>query len=106
MYTFQIEPDDGEPFQVVARMRDVLAWERANPGKTAQELTENTKLGDIYWIAHHAAKRQGKFDGTRQEFENSCDVSMGVSVVMPAASDGGSDGDAEGDGVDPTPPAP
>lgn len=101
MYTFQITPDDGEQYEVVARMRDVLAWEKGNPGRAAQELSERVQLKDLYWIAHHAAKRQGLFTGTRQDFENTCDVVMGVQISVPSAAE-----DADGDGADPTRPAP
>ena len=99
MYDFQITPDDAAPYQLTARMRDVLAWERANPGRSAQQLTEDTRLSDIYWIAHHAAKRQGLYAGTRQEFEDSCDVAMATRVLVASE-------DTDGDGADPTQPAP
>lgn len=101
MYTFKISPDDGTSFTVTANMRDVLAWERSSPSRSAQELVENFRLADGYEIAWRAAKRQKLYDGTRADFENGCDVR-----IAPAPPVDEPDDDPDGrDGSDPTRPA-
>lgn len=95
LYTWRVTPDEGEPYIVNAGTRDVLAWEKGNPGRSAQQMQDDFHMSYAYWLAHHAAKRQGLFSGTRQEFEQSVDLESGTLVEVP-----GDDGD--GDGADPT----
>lgn len=92
LYTWRVTPDEGEPYIVNAGTRDVLAWEKFKPGNSAQRLQENFHVGDAYWLAHHAAKRQGLFSGTRQEFEASVELESGQLVEVPD-----DDGDDSGD---------
>lgn len=73
MFTFTVTPDDGEPYKLVAKHRDVLKWERAGKG-TLNGFRENPSLMAISEIAHIAARRQQMFTGTLQEFEDSVDL--------------------------------
>lgn len=92
MMTFQITPDEGEPFRVVAGSRDVLAWEKAGKGRSFGQLSPETlHMMDLYGLSYFAARRQGLFVGTQQEWESSVDL-------MPI----GDDKEDEGEGVDPT----
>jgi len=71
--TFQVRPDDGEPYELVADSRDVLGWEKQSKGrKTFMALMETLNLVDLYQVAHIAAKRLGKFAGELAEFERTC----------------------------------
>ena len=101
MFTWRVVPDEGAPYVVEAGSRDVLAWERDQVGRSAQQLNDDFHVGDAYWLAHRAAKRAGLFDGTRAEFEASVDLESGTAVRRAAASDNPSDED----GPDPTRPA-
>jgi hypothetical protein len=100
MFMWRVLPDDGEPYIVKAGTRDVLAWEKEKPGRSAQQLNDNFHVANAYWLAHRAATRAGKFTGTRQEFEESVDLESAVVAAGPAG------GDSEEDGADPTLPAP
>lgn len=91
MFNFRVAPDQGEPFNVTAGSRDVLAWEKAGPGRSVSAVLENPTLTAFYGLAYAAAHRQRLFTGTQAEFEATCDLTR--SVVDEEASD-------------PTPPAP
>jgi hypothetical protein len=93
MLDFVIKPDGGEPFELTAGPRDILAWERATKG-TFAVLLSNRSFGAYYRIAHHAARRLGMFDGDLAEFERTCDVEF------PEGKEGADDE------PDPTQPAP
>lgn len=95
MFSWRVIPDEGEPYIVRAGTRDVLAWEKDKPGRSAQQLTDNFHVQNAYWLAYRAAKRVGLFDGTRQEFEQSVDL----ETALEEAADGGENSE---DGADPT----
>jgi hypothetical protein len=99
MFTWRVIPDDGDPYIVEAGTRDVLAWEKERPGRSAQQLQDNFQVSNAYWLAHRAAVRGGHFNGSRKEFEESVDLEAGTMVAVPDDSD-------DEDGGDPTRPAP
>ena len=74
MITFKVAPDEGEPFTMVARMRDVLVWEEAGPNRAAADITSRPKLSDLYSVAHIAARRQGLVDCSLKDFKAGYDV--------------------------------
>ena len=74
--TITVQPDDGEPFEVKAGTRDVYLWEKSNRGKTFAQLMADTAIGDIYQIAHIAARRQGLFHGDLLEFTQTCELEV------------------------------
>lgn len=97
MFTWRVIPDEGEPYIVEAGTRDVLAWEKERPGRSAQQLQDDFHVQNAYWLAHRAATRKGLFTGSRQEFEASVDLESGSLVEVA---------DSDEDGADPTRPAP
>lgn len=74
MFDFVVTPDGGEPYQIKAGPRDVLAWEKAHKGASLRALMEEARMGQLYQLAYYASKRQGKYTGTLTEFEDTCDV--------------------------------
>lgn len=88
MITFEVTPDDGEKFKVVARARDVLVWEEAGPNRAAADLSGRPKLADLYALAHIAGRRQGLVECSLKEFKASHDV-----IAVP---------DEDGEEPDPT----
>jgi hypothetical protein len=96
MFAWRVIPDAGEPYIVEAGTRDVLAWEKERPGRSAQQLQDNFQVANAYWLAHRAATRKGLFSGSRQEFEESVDLESGALVEVT---------DSDEDGADPTHPA-
>ena len=91
MFTWRVTPDGGEPYIVEAGTRDVLAWEKAKPGRSAQQLQDNFHVANAYWLAHRAAVRQGLFSGSREQFEETCELETGVAVEAAADGEDGSD---------------
>jgi hypothetical protein len=77
MFAFTVKPDGGEPFQVTAGARDVLAWEKTNRGKTFKTLTETLSMVDLYRLAHVTCRRAGLFTGDLAEFEETCELDWG-----------------------------
>jgi hypothetical protein len=98
MFVWKVIPDEGEPYVVEAGTRDVLAWEKERPGRSAQQLQDNFEVKNAYWLAHRAATRKGLFSGSRKEFEDSVDLESGTLVEVDDTDDE--------DGADPTHPAP
>jgi hypothetical protein len=74
MFALSIAPDGQEPYEVDVAIRDCVKWERAHPGRSAIDLEKTVTLSDSFELAFFAAKRLGRFTGTQDEFENTCDV--------------------------------
>lgn len=91
LITYTVTPDDGDPFKVGARARDVLVWEKAGRDRAAADLSGGrSKLADHYALAYVAGKRQGLIEVGPKEFE------AGYDVVI-------ADDDSESEEPDPTP---
>lgn len=67
---FQVDPDDGDPYRIVADTRDLYVWEKTTPNKqlTLQQVGEELRLVELYRIAWIAARRQGMYAGTLDDF--------------------------------------
>jgi len=74
MFNFQVAPDNGDEYPLVADSRDVYRWEKSNRGKTVGQLLEDMNMTDLYDLAWRAARRQGHFDGTLAEFVDTCAI--------------------------------
>jgi hypothetical protein len=74
MMSFEITPDGGDPYRLVAQSRDVLAWEKSGPGRSFSKLAESLSMRDLYALAHLAARRQGYFAGGLAEWEQQVDL--------------------------------
>lgn len=96
MMTFEIIPDDGDPYRLEAGSRDVLMWEKAGKGRSFGQFGsgESMRMEHLYGLAYFAARRQGLFTGSLAEWEQ--------SVELRPVKD---DDDEEGT-VDPTLPGP
>lgn len=96
MITFKLDPDDGEPYELVAHSRDVLLWEKGAKGRSFGQFGDNPNMIDMYGMAFVAARRQGLFSGTLQEFEQTIDV-------LPVDDDEESEPDPTDEGPSPGP---
>lgn len=92
----RIEPEDGDPYAVVAESRDIYQWEKTTPNKdmTIQRVMEEMRFLELYRLGWICARRHGMFSGTLEEFSQAC-------RIEPA-----DDEDGEIAEPDPTPPAP
>ena len=96
-FNFRVSPDDGDPFEVKAKTRDVLSWEKTGPGRALTDLVGDVvRLTDLYSLAWTAAKRQGLYTGSLEEFETSADL-VSRSHFTGADDDQGDD-EQQGDG--------
>ncbi|WP_181778926.1 hypothetical protein [Pseudonocardia pini] len=103
-YPFTVRPDDGDPYQVTADLRDVVAWEDAKPGRKVVDLMKNDYTArDVYELARLAAKRDGREVGSVKDFMRTAVVDLGHTLPK-ADADGDVDDLAES--ADPTRPAP
>lgn len=76
MINLKIMPDGAEPYELKATTRDIAMWEKTNRGASLAKLQNEMHATDLYAVAFHAAKRQGLFTGTAQEFQDSCDLDV------------------------------
>lgn len=78
LFTFTINPDQGDPYEVEATTRDVLQWERNTRGASLKRIMDELHIEDLYKVAYFAAVRNGLFAGTPKEFEASVDLEFEV----------------------------
>jgi hypothetical protein len=84
MFTFRIEPDGGEAFQVTAKSRDLVRWEQGVglPGRPAgrprslASVQQDMSMSALSEIAFVAARRAGKFDGDLHGFQDACEFEL------------------------------
>jgi hypothetical protein len=77
-----VEFDDGRVEEIIAKVRDQLAWEKAAPGRSwgrflTQMVNGETQLQDLYSLAFATMKRSGAYTGSQKDFEASAVVSGG-----------------------------
>lgn len=58
------------PGEVVADLRDMRAWEKANSGQPFA--VDNPDLGRLSYLAWHAARRSNQFTGSFMEWDANC----------------------------------
>lgn len=76
MMRLKVSPDGAEPYELEVASRDVVAWEKAGKGRAYSEFAERLRMSDVFSLAHLAARRAGRFDGSLELFETTCDVEM------------------------------
>jgi hypothetical protein len=96
MFTFTVEPDNGDPYEVTAKSRDLVRWEKLGGGRSLGKFEHNASMAWITEIAHVASVRQGLYSGSRDSFLTEVDVAL-HQQKKPAP-----DGEGESD---PTQPA-
>jgi hypothetical protein len=96
---FEITPDGGDPYRVVADTRDIYTWEKTTPNKTVtlQQAMEELRFAELYRIAWIAARRQGMFAGTLDDF-------AATHQVEPKGDDDQEEEEEEGGDAVPTRP--
>lgn len=102
MFRLKVEPDGGEPFEVEAKSRDVVRWEklppeRGAPPRNVGRLESAARMTDLTELAWCAAERRGLTSLSLKEFLDQVDVDAVRAVV---------DDDGVAVGSDPTQPAP
>lgn len=84
MITFDVEPEDGEPFEVKADSRDVVVWEKTSrTGEKYIELISEMRMAALYRLCHIAAKRLGLTDCRLDEFEKTYILHFAHEEAVP-----------------------
>lgn len=78
MFTFKIIPDASEPFEVVAKSRDIVRWEKGGRGRSFGKFADQANLSytDLYSLAHATCVRRGLYGGSLADFEDGVDVEL------------------------------
>ncbi len=76
MISYRLTPEDGEPFQITADSRDVIAWESRKAGRHLGMIQATPRMTDLAELAWLAATRQKRWTGDLSDFRT------GV-VVLP-----------------------
>lgn len=58
LFTFDLAPDDGDAWRVIADSRDIYMWEKSFKGASFAKLKNDLHMGDLYALAWVAARRQ------------------------------------------------
>lgn len=110
MFVFDVKPDGGSTYRLVADSRDVGVWERTTKGNPSlAKLEQNAAMSDLEVIAYHAAKRQGAYEGSLTEWRATCpitpiDEEAEKAKARKAREDAGEDVDNEDDEPGPSDP--
>lgn len=94
LFVVSVAPDGAEPFEMEAGPRDVLFWEKVSR-RTIGEIESNPTMAALYSLAHATAKRQGRYAGSLEEFEATCDAMVrplddAVDPTQPGRTTGSS----------------
>lgn len=76
MMRMRVSPDGGEPYELEAASRDVVAWEKAGRDRAFSNFAEKLRMSDVYALAHVTARRMGRYDGSLEAFEATCDIDL------------------------------
>jgi hypothetical protein len=76
MFKFYVVPDEGEPYDVESKTRDIVVWEKSKAGRTVSQLVTNGSMTSYYELAHITAKRLGKTTQTLHEFMGGVDLEV------------------------------
>jgi hypothetical protein len=80
MFKMRVVPDQGDPFDITATLRDLVWWEKAFRGRSLGMLGDKGKLSAtiMYEIGYSACRRQNFIDTnwTLDTFLASCDLEL------------------------------
>lgn len=73
----------GEVFEITCESRDILAWEKAGPGRAAAQVVTLTafKLDDLYALSFAAMRRQSLWGGKESELREWAEIDLGHAAV-------------------------
>jgi hypothetical protein len=90
---YRLTPDEGdhlgEPFEIEADSRDVIAWERRKAGRHLGMIQATPRMSDLAELAWLACQRQKRWTGDLADFTASV-------IVLPLGDDATEDEDDDG----------
>lgn len=71
----------GQVFELTCGARDILAWEKAGPGRAAAQVVilSAFRLDDLYALAFATMRRQGLWHGKESELRDQAEIDLGHS---------------------------
>lgn len=78
-FTYNVIPDQGEPFTVQCGMRDSLKFERTGD-RTLRDMVTEPRMEDHFRLAFLAAQRIGKIRGDLNTFEETHEIELVVEA--------------------------
>ncbi len=76
MFDFKVTPDGQDEYRVKSSARDIVQWERGGKNRSLASLQQDIHMEDLYAIAHLASKRNRLFNGSLNDFIDSCDLEV------------------------------
>jgi hypothetical protein len=69
----------GKEYQITCGSRDILAWEKAGPGRAAAQVINlsSFRLDDLYSLAFATLRRQGVWGGKESELREHAEIDLG-----------------------------
>lgn len=69
----------GDEYQLTCGTRDILAWEKAGPGRAAAQvvLLAQFRADDLYALAFATMRRQKLWGGTESELRERAEIDLG-----------------------------
>jgi hypothetical protein len=79
----QAPTNAGEKFELTCTARDILAWEKAGPGRAAAQVINlaGFRLDDLYSLSFATMRRQGLWGGKETELREWAEVDLGHASV-------------------------
>lgn len=73
----------GEVFELTCESRDILAWEKAGPGRAAAQVINlaGFRLDDLYSLSFAAMRRQELWGGKEDELRKWAEIDLGHATV-------------------------
>lgn len=88
MIKFECKPDEGDPFEIEADSRDVIAWEVRKAGRHLGMIQNTPRMTDLAELAWLACSRTKRWTGDLADFR------VGVAIRPVEDEDDDEDGDA------------
>lgn len=83
--TLQVEPPDGEPYEIAIRAVDVYKWEGNGSDRAISDVQARQRLADFAELAYYAARRLQKTAMSLGEWLDTMDVTASDETAAEAA---------------------
>jgi hypothetical protein len=87
----------GDKFELTCESRDILAWEKAGPGRAAAQVLNlaGFRLDDLYSLSFATLRRQDLWGGKEQELRDWAEIDLGHASVSKEDEEREADEDSD-----------
>jgi hypothetical protein len=87
----------GQKFEITCGSRDILAWEKAGPGRAAAQviILTNFEIDNLYSLAFATLRRQELWSGTEKELRDQAELDLGHNSAPEVDDEAEPEGDPE-----------